>query len=534
MKKTAFFYFFLLFFALFIPSIFSQEDQQASPDVPEDVPACVLIDASIDEPAFDQDSVFVINSFGFNITGRTRPFVIIHRLGLREGEKIHGLENLEIFIANNIQLLVNERVFQRVSLYYNIGPADEGGKFPVDLLFDLEDSWNFIVVPNPRYSSSEGFRLTLNSRDYNFLGTMNPLRLDARYEHDIEGRNSFWFRMNSDVPFQALGLHWEFLFDNVFEYRLYSEEPFHFMNSTGFSVELPFGNTIFTMGFLQSFILNDENSYREREQYGFFQSGFYMSSNPFVSWEIPTGIEIGNFGMLTYTPRLSAVFNYGFSRWPLKDNRKGPFLNFSQTLGFDRVDWIGNFRRGFDVYFFNSFSYDFHRMRQNQNALGAYYSFSAAGHFILNNFTGLSTRLKFRHWFYRNYSYNDQAGNVLRGILNRSLRAQYMLSLNLDMPIRVLYFSPSTWFNSRRLRFFDFELHLSPIMDFAMFRDPVNNIAFDIRNTIFCYGLELMFFPSMMRSVYIRLSFATNTTRHIRTSPGANEYEIFFGLRHHF
>ena len=48
-----------------------------------------------------------------------------------------------------------------------------------------------------------------------------------------------------------------------------------------------------------------------------------------------------------------------------------------------------------------------------------------------------------------------------------------MISLNLDMPIRILMFQPSRRFENDRLNFLNMEFQLSPIFDLAFYNDPM-------------------------------------------------------------
>ncbi|MCL1994457.1 MAG: hypothetical protein FWG66_16055 [Spirochaetes bacterium] len=519
--------------SLFIFPAFSQEEDGTDAP-PYAAPQEEAGEALPPHIAAGEGAVFVINYFHFDISGRTRPFAILNALEIALGQEIQGYEGLLFFIAEKEQLLVNERLFNRADLAYSVGAPDAAGRFPLDLFFTIEDTWNIIVLPRPNYSSNTGFELSLSGRDYNFLGTMHPLRLDLTYRRDTQGRSSFEFLWDSDTPFVALGLNWRFIFLTGFEYRVDSDAPVHFLNTTGLAADLPLGGTTLTLGFTESFIYNDENTDRDAPIFGDYQMGFYMSSMPFASWEIPTGVEAWRFGDLVYTAHVAGVFNHAFSRWPLAENRVGPFLVFGHSLGFERIDWIGNFRHGGGLYLENSYNHDFHLSGRGRAALNVYTAATATGHYALGGRAGVSARLMFRHWHYRDFNFNDEAGNAIRGILDRSLTASKMLSLNLDFPVRVLDFTPSVWTGNPRLRFFDFEMHISPIVDFAIFQDPLNGISFDISNTVIGYGFELMFFPAAMRSIYVRISFATNFSSHLRESPGAGDSELFFGLRHHF
>jgi hypothetical protein len=505
--------------------------------------------AAQDNLSADDQRVYVISGFDFNIEGRTRPFAIIYNGEFKANEEIRGLENLEKYIRNKIQLLLNQRVLEKVNIEYTLSDPADDGKVPVHLLISVEDTWNIIAVPYPKYDTNSGFELIVKARDYNFLGTMNPFRLDLGYKYDEKNRNSIVFEIDTDTPFTAFGYNWNINFDHFFHYRPDADEPYYYKNVTGVSMELPLKKTTFTFGFEESSILNEENADRYEAEYGGFQKGLYMASELYTSWKIPTGLNIGSYGELTYTPRISNTFNHGFPQWPLDEFRLGPFMKFSHNLGFNRINWIGNYREGLDVSMDNSYTLDFHRADNNKEPLDFNYSASGIGHFIISDSFGISSYLQFRQWFYHDPEYHDSAGDVLRGILDKAVCADYMLSLNLDFPIRIFRFTPSQWFRKTWMRLVDFEMHFSPIIDLALYHDPSSGTSFDFRNILVSGGAEFIVFPSFMRSLYIRISIAWNLREYINSPsesylpsglpvipklPDGDNREIFIGIGHHY
>jgi len=500
----------------------------------------------IDGEISDNDRLYVIAAFEFDIRGRTRPNALMHNAELRIGEELHGRARLEEYIRDRTQVLTNMRVLRdTVEISYSVGERREDGAYPVTFTIRVEDTWNVIALPVPYYDTNDGLDLTVRARDYNFMGTMSPLRIDLGYQRDMDGRNSFELLIDSNIPFTMLGRRWNFKVENILQYRPEAAETFFFQNITGLSVELPFRRTTFTVGFEESFILNQENPRRHRltDEYGQemqpwhtfpenFQRGLYMSSRMFASWRIPTGLTTSRFGELTYTMRPSMTFNHELPDWPLQDFRRGPFANFSHSLGFGRINWHGNYRSGLSVSLSNSFSYDFFRYDRIRDPFNANLSFTATNHLIVSRFFGISTRLQSRQWFFFDgRGYHDNAGDVLRGIADRSMQADYMLSLNMDFPLRVLVFAPSQWLDNRRLRLFDFEFHLSPVLDLAFFNDLEMG-----RDIAAAGGLEFIVFPAFMRALYLRLSVGVNVLEALNTRsiPGGENREISFGLGHFF
>jgi hypothetical protein len=513
-------YFLFIFFCAFFCNIFPQkaDGQESDANFSLRFPD----DSAADKP----EPVFVISSFEFNIDGITSPRALIDKGELVIGEKITGVSNLEKYIRKKTQMLINERVLDNVKIDYVTGREDEG-LIPVHLAINIKDTWNIVAIPRPKYSSNSGFELVLKARDYNFLGTMSPLRLDIGYQYDEQGRNFFLFEQDANIPFRIFGLKWNFKFFNSFNYRPNMEKPFYFNNISGLSAELPFKFTTITVGFNESLFLNEENDDICKPLYGDFQDGVYMSSRPYVTWKIPTGVLIGNYGEIEYTPEMSAVFNHEFSQWPLDEIRKGPFLNLNHSLSFDNLDWIGNFLTGVDVSLGNSFSFDYYRT--GKQAWTGYLGFKSISHFIITDFFGMSARLMYRRWFLRDGEYME-TGDALRGILDKDVSADYMLSLNLDFPVRVLRFEPSKWLNNQKLRIFNFELHLSPVVDAALYHDPVNNIDFKFKNVLFAGGVEAVIFPEFFRSLFLRFSMGWN----LSNFANGRNWEFYLGTDYHY
>jgi len=495
--------FFLLFVFSFVP-VFSQ-----------------------DETGYRSDSTFIINSFTFSIIGFTQPFALINKADLVTGEVITGFNYLEKYIQDKTQLLVNERVLKdNVKIEYTIDEITDDEKFPVDLTIYVEDTWNIVAIPRPQYTSNSGFDLTVKARDYNFLGTMSPLRLDVGYQRDLEERNFVTVMLDSGIPFRAFGYNWHFNFDHDVQYRPNMEQHWYYYNVTGISVDIPVFFTTPTFGFEVAFTVNEENSDFDKPDYGNFQEGLYISTRPFISWKIPTSLMIGEYGELIYTPGVSTTFNHEISPWILSDNRRGPFFDLYHSLGFGRINWIGNFQEGFSAKLSNSFKYDFYRYAYHIYPLSSSIHMAGIGHFTITNFMGFSTRLMYRHWF---NTFNDKAGDALRGVYDRDIKADFMVSLNLDLPLRALRIRPSEWFGMRR-NVFDFDLHISPVLDMAVYQHPGTQGDFNSDSFLISGGFEIIVFPDFFRSLYLRISAGWDFSDISKRTP----MELFVGTELHF
>lgn len=502
-------------------------------DAPQDKPA----------PAGNARTVYYIRQINFNRTGLTRQFALLEKGELKTGERITGAANLEKYREQKAQLLTNQRVLDRADIQYTLGPPEADGSVPVDLLVTTVDSWNIIALPYPKYDDNNGFELIIKARDYNFLGTMNPLRIDLGYQLDAEymdnffknlSKGNFVFSIDSDTPFTFLGYTWTLNFDHNFAYTY--DQPLYYKNTTGIAIEYPVDLMTATFGFEEATVANEDNEKEYEHDYiperdGSRFKDLYMASTLFVSYKIPTGFFVEDYGEITYNPKLSGTINIT----PGEDVgylRQGPKVAFDHTLGFGQIDWIENFRRGIAASLGNDNSYNFFRQEWSSSA-----KFSLTGHFILPKLfgvsAGISGRAQYRHWF---HGHSNDAADALRGILDKAMAANSMLSLNLDFPFQVLRFTPSKWLNAPKLKLFDVDAHISPILDLALVNDPVHNLSLSPRDIQATGGVELIIFSHFMRSLYLRISAGVNLREMlaVRGIPDGNNREIFIGLGHHY
>jgi hypothetical protein len=531
------------------PSLQAEAEQDAPPET-ADIP---VTGTSALPPDTDlSNAVFFIRNIDFDISGPTffgysllfgysRAFAIQYHSEIKEGDEITGRDSFEKYIRDKTQLLINQRVIETARIEYTINPAEADGRYPVDLLIITRDTWNIIAVPYPKYDSNSGFSLTVKARDYNFFGTMNPLRLDIGYERDTDDEDTFNLVIDSDTRFKALGLNWNLNFDHEFYFTF--GDPLSYINSTGVAVELPVEKTTLTFDVEHYINVNKSNSDKYHDNYGRYFEGVYNSVKFLASWELPTGLNLGEYGELTYTPKISEEIVYSPStQWPLDNLHRGPMTNLSHSIGFDKVDWIGNFRKGFDMYLNNS-----NTLRPDESGKPVWnvnYGFTGIGHFIINDSFGISARLKFTQWFNKFPDrYSSDAADVLRGIPDKDVNADYMLSLNLDFPVRIVRFNPAQRYNKPKLHLFDFEMYFSPVFDFALVRDPVSGRGFTPADMLFSGGFELIIFPGFMRSLYLRISPCFDLIKFIdqsvvpvmgKDSDGERNLELFIGIGLHY
>ncbi|GHU80919.1 hypothetical protein FACS189468_2070 [Spirochaetia bacterium] len=518
-----------------IPSLSGQEAVRET-----GVAADFAAESAVDSIPADA-ALYIIRGIEYHLTGRTQPWALAYHTELREGEQLKGKAALDAYMARKTQALRNQRVLKEDTsrLEYTLGEAEEDGALPVYLRVYAEDTWNFIILPEPKFDSNTGFSLTFKARDYNLLGTMSPLKVDLGYEYgnrglyssDDDDKKRLFLSIDSDVPFQALGYRWNINFDNDFAYII-DDSVFSYTNTTGISVELPFRATVFTLGFDQSFLVNPENEDDEWEATGasYFSDLWHMASELYAQWKIPTGVELGSFGELTYTPRLAGLWKYR-PNGEIGEYRRGPTAKAGHTLGFSRIDWLGNYRRGFDVSLGNDNEYNLSRQIWNNSI-----DLTAIAHLPITEWFGISARFKTQVWFNDTYT---TAGELIRGRRDKALHADHLIAVNLELPFRVFRFVPSEWSGKPKLHTIDFELYLAPFLDMVMVKDPSPEHPHDFTpgDILVAAGIEAMIFPLRWRSFYMRFSAGWNLRKKeepLNQSRVNDDREFFIGVGHFF
>ena len=481
------------------------------------------IHLSAQDNSNSDDTVFVIREIEFDVSGRSKPqFLMIHG-EFEEGERIRGQENFDSYIALRIQLLNNQRVLDQsfTRIDYSLGEQEADGDVPVKLRVYVKDSNNFIILPYPEYSSSDGLSITMELKDYNFFGTMSTFSLDLGYHLDTQDVSSYRFSFDMNLPFNAAGFLWNLYVENNFEYT--NNEPLFYRSVTGISVQVPWYSSLFSIGINQYLTFNDEWSTEAHDIYRDFAKNPEKYLDPFgsteffVDWHLPLGVEIGSFGMLVYNFHSGFMINYPLGDM---DPTRKPVTTFGNSLGFGRINWMGNLRKGLTVSF--GVSNDLYFERQD-----APHRISLEGiavfHHPFTGFLGFSSIIRYQQWWQWSDLLGDHipyysAGEFIRGVPDDDLRANQMLSLSIDLPIKIINFIPSVWFKKDQFRIFDCEVYFSPFVDLALLKgplsqlkeDPWEGINFSFKDIISTTGFEVIAFSHRYRSISLRGSVGYN------------------------
>jgi hypothetical protein len=341
--------------------------------------------------AFSQETTQVIESVDFKITGATsegalRNFLSISP-GLREGLEFPSREALSSFLEQKRKDLVNDRVFKSVKLE-DVAGETAGGKTLHAVTIEVVDAFSIFPLPYPSYDSNSGLLLGVETHYDNALGTMTNWYLDSYLvirERDGKSGVGKW-RIHpkiSNLVLAGLPLTLDCLFDH--------KENQNISDDT---------------------LLADWACYRASADLSTkfnFQNDWYYK---------PELVAYSNFGFVDY------LGNGDFNRDVLG-------LSATNTVGFGRVDWIGNFRKGFDA-----------------NAYGTVSGLDRNDQFGVTGELGASASwylpwkiVDYYGRFHAQYSLNDAPtglGSWLRGVKDSTMSGVAAAFLNQSLAIDVL------------------------------------------------------------------------------------------------
>ncbi len=483
--------------------------------------AC-LVTLALSYSAYGQG--YVIESVDFYSDGRTLEYQLSQKADIEAGLHFQDRTALDAFLADRTQVLLNERVLQTVLINAEEGTPLPDGRIPVTVYVSTKDTWNIIALPYFRYDSNTGLLLSGRARDYNFLGSMEALRLNLNLEQDTGGSVFWGADADFSFPFPAFGLDWNWALEGDFSLP---DDGGPAMASTGTALQaaLPFGPGNLEFELSQTALFNQQDDDDVP-----YTDTFYLNTAGSVGWSLPVALPFSRT-LATLRPALGV----GLDWLPggLTDERldRGSALGANLGIAHGRIDWHGNFRQGQLV---------------SANAAASFYPVDGsyersvsleASAFMDAGWIGPSVRL---YGFWNPDDDSDEAGGVVRGVINNRTDTDVALALNIDLPVRVLRFVPYEWFGRNWMKLFQFEQHWSPFLDASL--GHYDGTWFNPADGWYGAGLEVITFPLIMRSFYVRISLGWSVADVLSTSSlaedsprdGKSVSEFYFGLGHHY
>ncbi len=491
---------------------------------------------------------YSIQGCGAKIFGTTQDYALAQQVPVDTKKVFNSQEELETYILDYKTKLNNLRAFEEIEVNYDFEETDT--LILVKLKIFVKDSFHLFAIPGPKYDSNTGLILKLKIKDSNFLGSLNTLSSDIYFmiptdESDAK-HSELGFNFTFDYPFKAGIFNALWVNDFGISYTFGNNMP-EWDVTTGLRFELPFEKTSIIFELDQKLVNNFE--YKEFKDNIYFGDVFKVSS-PL------TLLKMNYFGNLYYTPYTSASVCWDFNGISKQNsNLSSPVFTFGHKLSFGRIDWSQNLRTGLSASLDNHYTWNFQRQRfypvieLNACAFKKINLFEDS--YILRNF-GIAVNTKtFFYMFNPNkdkYIMNDgkQIGQYLRGIRDSqfytdtevsSLNTTSAFILNFDLPIHLF----STNFTKSFLKYFNFDMQLSPFVDAALCYNKITKTFFNFKDGYYGGGLEVIVYPLKWSGITIRGSVGIDIGRQIfgkqihtqwRDNVSKKEFSIGFGLHY--
>jgi len=566
---------------LLIPAAFAQEAnihiqrteihaQETAGDVqePEAVPTN-LIDTPAKAPADEApDTIagassvqrYQIAAVNYDIKGMTRKYPLSQAVPIDTDRVFDSEEEMLRYLTELEQQFKNIRAIQSIQIGTDYGAPNHEAVIPVTLTIAITDTWNFIVLPYPSFDSNSGFQLKLKMQDFNFVGTLQPLKADIVYRSTETNQQIFSSSINFGLPFKAgpFNLLWDNSFQIVYAYK---EAP-KIDIATGLTASVKLHKRVsLIFGLLPELAINDRTS-SQMSLADASREGGYSGALPLEQTEeqkYPSGVgslypqdryyfkttvfarapvlitEVKNFGSLVWTPFMSLAGNWAFDGIQAEELKKWTF-NWGHSLSLSKVNWEANFRKGLSFSFGNIYTYQFYSKRKMNIGFAA----SLSGYYPFINRVGIYGRTQFFYHLFGGTSM--QAGAALRGILNKRVKTDTAFTFNLDIPIRIATLDFEAITGVAWTRFFNCDIQLVPFLDIALVHDSKTGRYYHPADGWYAGGMEVIVYPEKMRSIYVRASvgFDLRELKNLSglsgsaSRDGSSITEVFIGIGLHY
>lgn len=455
-----------------------------------------------------QKEIYKISDVAYNAQGLTRESALARNIKIEEGKILEGREALDSYILDIKQKLINSRLFDTLDVEYALGEeADDEGALPVSIKVETIDSKNLLILPYPTYDSNEGFELKIKFNDNNFFGTMSKIAASLRFlfERKENQKNDYVLggKLEYDLPFSIGKMEASWNNNLSFDYAFVRKES-EWDFKTGFTFILPFDFYSLRFDIAQG-------STRELD-YEEFGDDIYFTE--YAKFSVPiTLASFGSLGDLVLSPATEFLYNWDRDGINIKnEDLLSPELTVSTELSMGRVDWQGNFRKGFLASLTPSLTYNF---QLNELQPGIETQTQA---FFAWKQSALNSRLII---FAQRDSYR-RYGEFLRGVPDDqyfssqtgmgdiyACKSTAAIILNVDVPIRLF----TTEFKKKWLRNFNFEVQLVPFIDIALAQNRSTGKTFSPKDGFYTCGIEMLVFPEKWKSIQLRASIGFDMSR---------------------
>ena len=512
--------------------------------------ACILLIFSAIAPIAAQDAsppapAYRIAEVEYRINGLTLKSFLEEFLDVKIDAAFPDRSSLEEYVDSLSRAILNNRVFtEKSSVSYEV--IGEEVPRPVRVVVTTFNSWSALAVPLVKYSSSDGISLALRYKDFNFLGTLEPLSLSLDYYAQTgQAEAAVYFNtffnvlksrwtlavaedffyvpdsgvtpngsvsLSSSYRYKALGQDWYLspLLSHLYE-RDYLRQTIKGGLSTGFDFHagLDWSFSVYTY-------LNDE----------YVTSHYpYMTNGLGISTSVPLA-NLPFFGPLALSPSAGVFGTFGIEAGAYTD--AGYSLGAGISCG--RVDLVRNMRRGGSASF--SLSYANHLIAPlPTDAFDLTLSAQVTAFTVFGPAVGFDFRLLgywFGTWTYLGENPSFDWEEYIRGV-KETRYGDIGAIANIQFPIN---FAQGRFFGIERL---ESEVFVIPFVDAGYIRREPGAEFPTVDDVILCAGMDIAIFPEYARAFTYRLSLGYDIMDYLATRDFSFKgIEAWLGIGLHF
>lgn len=433
---------------------------------------------------------YKITTVDYDIDGKTSKYALSQEVPV-DTKTVFSKDDFLVYLETLTTNLNNQRVLE----YATVTPfylPEENGVIPVKLTIFAKDTFNVIALPYPKYDSNSGFVLKLKGKNYNFLGSMRTLNTDIVYSYEPDTNDNDIYKHNIggnlgfSLPFKMGVFNSSFDTDFSLGYKL---------GDTKASLGLGLGlNNSYTINDIISVSFGISHSFKYDPYYepwgdAFTQRESFSLSLPIVLATIP------NWSKIIWSPNFTTTYTWDTNGITHSDFYS-PTISIGQSISTGKVDWVGNFRKGFEISSSQSVGYNF-----KTDAFSPFFSFALS---YFSAFSQVGPYLRF--YGYNNLNGTTESGDRMRGIRDSYLDSDTAFICNFDLPIRIWQTDWVGYGFPGIFRFVDFEMQVSPFVDFAFSHNTTTGTRFNFKDTFWSGGIEIIGYPNKMRSIQGRIS----------------------------
>ena len=189
-------------------------------------------DEKSDDFILSNDTAYKIESVEYSIKGFTKAGPLSAKVPIDKNRLFFSREEFDAYIAELNTEFHNMRTIESHEITFDF-LEPQNNITPVKLKIHVKDTWNIIALPYPSFDSNRGLQFKLKLKDFNFLGSLEPLTMDLIYNRNNAGKSSFELGSKFTLPFYINPV--KLLWDTNMGISIDQDKKFGFDFGTGLS-----------------------------------------------------------------------------------------------------------------------------------------------------------------------------------------------------------------------------------------------------------------------------------------------------------